>query len=146
MPHYQTQVRSPWTSERAFAYLADLKHFVEWDPGTLRSEHVRSTDPRAVPAYEVTVSTGGRELTLCYEVVERDPPRHLLLRAENAMLRLVDEITVADARDGCVVTYDAALTLRGPLRLLDPLFARGFRRTVDRGAAGLRRVLEGVPA
>lgn len=146
MPRAQAQIRSPWTSARAFAYLADLEHFAEWDPGTRRSEPVRSADPGALPAYDVTVSTGGRELTLRYEVAEHDPPRHLLLRAEHAMLRLVDEITVVDAGDGCVVTYAAALTLRGPLRLLDPFFARGFRRTVDRGAAGLRRALEGVPA
>jgi hypothetical protein len=146
MPSTQTRVRSPWTAARAFDYLADLEHFAEWDPGTIRAERVPSTEPGAPPAYDVTVETFGREVTLRYEVVECDPPRHLRLVAESSTLRLVDEITVTEEGDGCIVTYDAALTLRGPLVLLGPLFAPGFRRTVARGADGLTRVLDGVPA
>jgi hypothetical protein len=145
MPHFRASVRSPWSAEHAFDYLADLEHFAEWDPGTVKSERV-STEPTAKPAYDVTVKTFGREIVVRYVVEEADPPRRLHLVAETTTLRLVDDITVAPDGTGCIVTYDATLTLRGPLRLLDPLFAPGFKRTVDRGAAGLRTTLEGVPA
>lgn len=145
MPSYSRTVRSPWSPERAFDYLADLTNFTEWDPGTVRVAPVPA-GAHGHPASDVTVKTFGRELTLRYEIVERDPPRHLLLRAETSTLRLVDEITIVPTQHGSVVTYDATLTLRGPLRLAGPLFAPGFRRTVDRGAAGLTTVLEGVPA
>jgi hypothetical protein len=140
MPHFQASVRCPWTADRAYDYLADLEHFEDWDPGTVRAEQV------APDAYDVTVKTFGREMTLRYEVVEAAPPRHLRLVAQTRTLRLVDEITIEDASAGCVVTYDATLTLKGPLAILSPLFAPGFKRTVDRGAAGLRTALEGVPA
>jgi hypothetical protein len=140
MPHFRASVRSPWPAARAYDYLADLEHFEEWDPGTVKAEQV------SADAYDVTVKTFGREITLRYEVVEADPPRHLKLVAETRTLHLVDEITIADTDTGCVVTYDATLTLKGPLRLLDPLFAPGFKRSVDKGAAGLRTTLEGVPA
>jgi hypothetical protein len=140
MPHFQASVRSPWPAARAYEYLADLEHFEEWDPGTVRAEQV------AADAYDVTVKTFGRELTLRYEVVDAEPPRHLRLVAETTTLRLVDEITIAEADTGCVVTYDATLTLRGPLRIIAPIFAPGFKRTVDRGAAGLGTALEGVLA
>ena len=140
MPRFQATVRSPWPASRAYRYLADLEHFAEWDPGTERSEQV------APGAYDVTVSTLGRSITLRYEVQEADPPRRLLAEAETKTLRLVDDITIDDASGGSVVTYDATLHLRGPLRVLGPLFAPGFKRTVERGATGLAKALEGVPA
>jgi hypothetical protein len=140
MPHFRKSVRCPWPADRAYDYLADLEHFEEWDPGTVRAVQVRDD------AYDITVKTFGRELTLRYEVVDAEPPRQLRLVAETGTLHLVDEITISEADGGCVVTYDATLTLKGPLRLLDPLFAPGFKRTVEKGAAGLATALEGVPA
>ena len=35
-----TRVRSPWPPERAFAYMADLRNFAEWDPGVKASRQV----------------------------------------------------------------------------------------------------------
>lgn len=143
MPQFQATVRSPWTAARTFEYLADLEHFADWDPGTVKSERV-PTEASQPPAYDVTVKTFGRKLTVRYEVVEAYAPRRLYLVAETSTLRLVDTIAIAEAGDGCLVTYDASLTLKGVLRVLDPLFAPGFRRTVDRGAAGLAAVLDGA--
>ena len=145
MPHFRASVRSPWSARHAFEYLADLEHFEEWDPGTVKSERV-PTAPTEPPAYDVTVKTFGREIVVRYEVVDTDPHRCLHLVAETKTLRLVDDITIEPAGNGCIVTYDATLHLRGPLRVLGPLFAPGFKRTVDKGAAGLRTTLEGVAA
>jgi hypothetical protein len=39
---------------------------------------------------------------------------------------------------GTRVTYDADLSLKGPLRLADPLLALAFRRVGDRARDGLR--------
>jgi hypothetical protein len=47
------------------------------------------------------------------------------------------------ARHTTTVTYDARLTLNGPLALLDPLLGAAFRRIGDRATAGLCRVLQG---
>ncbi len=140
MPRFQATVRSPWPASRAYLYLADLEHFAEWDPGTERAEQVEPG------AYDVTVSTLGRSLTLRYEVKDADPPRRLVAGAQTKTLELVDDITIEEVPDGSIVTYDATLQLRGPLRVLGPLFAPGFRRTVERGATGLAQALEGVPA
>jgi len=43
-----------------------------------------------------------------------------------------------------VVTYDAILTLRGPLGLFDPLLRLAFGRIGDRAAAGMRKALRGT--
>ena len=39
------------------------------------------------------------------------------------------------------MTYDAALTLKGLLRALDPLLGLAFKRVGDRAAAGLRAAI-----
>ena len=140
---YRTAVRSPWSPDRAFAYLADLGHFADWDPGVTRSEQVAGTGPGPDAAYEVTVAGVGRPLTLRYETVAYDPPRRIEVRAESRFLVSVDVITVEPHEDGCTVTYDADLRLRGVLRLGDPFLALGFGRIGDRAAAGLRTALDG---
>ena len=143
MPHYETRVRSPWPAGRAFEYMCDLEHFAEWDPGVKRASRVAGAAPGVGATYDVTVSAVGRDLTLRYETVEIDPPSRVEVRAETAALRSIDMITVEeDPGGGCIVTYDATLSLKGLLRFGDPLLGLAFRRIGDRAAAGLRAALE----
>jgi hypothetical protein len=44
------------------------------------------------------------------------------------------------------VSYEAELTLKGPLRVLDPLLGLAFNRVGDRAAAGLRAKLTSAKA
>jgi hypothetical protein len=55
----------------------------------------------------------------------------------------LDRITVSPLGDGAQVTYDADLSLKGALKVADPLLAVLFRRVGDRALAGLRRTLAG---
>ena len=40
MARYVTSVATPLAAAEAFAYMADVTHFVEWDPGIKRVLHV----------------------------------------------------------------------------------------------------------
>lgn len=145
MAHYQVSIRSPWSATEAFDYMADLEHFADWDPGVKRAARASGAGPGTGAAFDVTVSAIGRDLPLRYETIAIDPPRRIEVRADTATLRSVDVITVHDESDaGCVVTYDADLSLKGVLRFGDPLLGLAFRRIGDRAAAGLRSVLEGA--
>lgn len=146
MPHYTTSVRTPWSADRAFEYLSDLEHFAEWDPGVKRAIHVAGTGPGVGSAYDVTVRSVGRDLTMRYETVALDAPRRIEVRAETATLLSVDVMTFVDEAGGCVVTYEADLSLKGALRLANPVLGLAFGRIGDRAAAGLRRALDGVAA
>jgi carbon monoxide dehydrogenase subunit G len=140
---YRTTVTSPLSSGEAFAYLADLEHFAEWDPGVISARRVEGTEPAVGSAYDVTVRSIGRGLTLRYEIVDHRPPREMRVVARTSTLTSDDKISVAPRADGgCDVTYDARLDLRGPLRLFDPLLGLAFGRIGDRAAAGLRRALQ----
>lgn len=145
MARYVTVMHSPRSPADAFAYLADVVHFAEWDPGVTRAAQVVGDGPGPGAAYDLDVRTGPRSLTFRYETAQWDPPGRLVLHAERGPFVSVDEIRVEPDGAGSRVTYDARLTLRGPAALLDPLLGLAFRRVGDRAAAGLRRVLHATP-
>ena len=147
MPRYTTSVRTPWTIERAFGYLSDLRHFADWDPGVKASVLVTGEGPGLGSAYDVTVAGVGRDLTLRYETVAVEAPSRIEVRAETGALRSVDVMSFTDADEGgCTVTYDAELALKGVLGLGNPVLGIVFGRIGDRAATGLRRTLEGTAA
>ena len=142
MARYVTTVRSPWSPDEAFSWMADLRNFAHWDPGVKRVTQVDGEGAGADARVDVTVAGVGRDLVLRYETVEFDPPHQVLVVAANAMLTSEDRITVVPEDDGgCSVTYDADLRLSGVLRLADPGLRLVFGRIGDRAAAGLRAAL-----
>jgi len=143
MAHYVVHVATPRSRKEAFDYMADLANFAEWDPGVERSEQVAGDGPALGAAYDVTVESIGRPLTLRYEIVEFEPSERFIARAESTLFTSVDTITVSDRAGDVVVTYDAELTLNGLLGLADPLLGLAFNRIGDRAAAGLVRALDG---
>ncbi len=140
MAHYATTVRTPQSPSDAFAAMSDLTRFPEWDPGIAAAVRVRGEGPVVGAAYDLTLQ-GRNPMVLRYEVVEADPPRQLKLVAQTRWLRSVDEIRVVPDGAGARVTYDAVLTLNGPLAVFDVVLGLAFRRIGDRAAAGLRRFL-----
>jgi hypothetical protein len=143
MARYRTSVATPLSPAEAFAYMSDVTRFVEWDPGVKKVVRVAGDGIGVGSTYDLTIEAGSTTV-MRYEVKESQPPRRLLLAARTAFLVSEDEIGVEPAPSGSVVTYDALLTLRGPLRLFDPLLGLAFRRIGDRAAAGLRRALKGT--
>jgi hypothetical protein len=84
----------------------------------------------------------GRRVPLEYRVTEFDRPTRVVLAADEPVIRSTDEIRVTAANGGSRVTYDAVLTLKGPLGFLaDPFLGLAFRRIGGRAAAGLREAL-----
>lgn len=146
MARYVTRVRTPWSPAEAFAYMADLRNFAEWDPGVERVEQVVGDGAGPDAVFDVTVKGPGRSLKLRYETVNLDPPSELFVRARTSTLTSEDRITVEPEGRGCIVTYDADLRLNGPLKLADPFMILVFKRIGDRAAEGLRRALGGVDA
>ena len=154
MAHYVTSVATPLSVAESFAYMADVTHFAEWDPGVKRAVRVaggagvgngNGVGNGVGAAYDLTVKAGGTTV-MRYEVKEYEPPGRILLVARTTFLTSVDEVRVVAAGQGSIVTYDATLTLNGAGRLLDPLLRLAFRRIGDRAAAGLQRALKGKAA
>ena len=144
MARYTTTVRTLMTPEAAFDYVADLGNLEHWDPGVSSSTQVVGEGIVADAAYDVRLST--LPMTLRYETTALDETaRSVTLKARNRWLTSLDTITVeADgAGPGSLVTYDAELTLNGPLGLANPLLGLTFDRVGDKAAGGLKQALDG---
>ena len=141
MARYVTTVRSAKTPREAFAYMADLRNFAEWDPGVKAVRQVEGSGGGTDAVFDVTVVAPGPDLTLRYVTEEHDAPRNLLVVARSSVFTSIDRITVEPDGTGSVVTYDADLSLNGVLRIGDLGLRLVFGQIGDRAAAGLRRVL-----
>ena len=141
MARYVTTVRSAKTPQEAFAYMADLGNFVEWDPGVKAVRQVEGSGGGPDAVFEVTVVAPGPDLTLRYVTEEHDAPHNLLVVARSMVFTSIDRITVEPDGTGSLVTYDADLRLNGVLRVGDLGLRLVFGQIGDRAAAGLRRVL-----
>lgn len=139
MAHYVTTIRTKMTPDDAFAYMADLENFAEWDPGVSLAEQVAGDGPGLGAAYRVKAS--GAELV--YKVIEFDSPRRLVAEAKTTFFRSYDIIDVEAREDGCDVTYDATLELNGILGLADLGLRLFFDKIGDKAAAGMVEALDG---
>jgi carbon monoxide dehydrogenase subunit G len=138
MAHYATTISTSLSPQEAFAFMADVRRFAEWDPGVSKAVRVAG-DGSVGSAYELTVSPGGTVMR--YEVTACEAPRLLRMVAKTRFLTSVDEVRVESLGAGAVVTYDAVLTLNGVLGVANGLLQLAFNRLGDRAAAGLRRAL-----
>ena len=141
MARYVTTVRSAKTPQEAFAYMADLGNFIEWDPGVKAVRQVEGSGGGPDAVFDVTVVAPGPDLTLRYVTEEYDAPHNLLVVARSMVFTSIDRITVEPDGTGSLVTYDADLRLNGVLRLGDLGLRLVFGQIGNRAAAGLRRVL-----
>ncbi len=146
MAHFVTSVLTPRSPDEAFAYMLDVRNFAAWDPGVRQAVRVAGDGTAVGSAYDLTVVAGATTV-MRYTLTELEPPRRLVLRSRTTFLTSVDEVRVEAAPGGGArVTYDAVLTLNGPLRLFDRALGVAFRKIGDRAAAGLRRALDGTEA
>ena len=141
MARYVTTVRSAKTPQEAFAYMADLGNFVEWDPSVKAVRQVEGSGGGPDAVFDVTVVAPGPDLTLRYVTEEYDAPHNLLVVARSIVFTSIDRITVEPDGTGSLITYDADLRLNGVLRVGDLGLRLVFGQIGDRAAAGLRRVL-----
>ncbi len=142
MTTFHAFVSSPRSAAEVFTYLARFSNAEEWDPEVTGAEELTPGPPTRGSSYRLVARFLGFSVPLEYRIEEIDPPRRVVLRAENTMVRSTDVIEVtATAGGGSSVTYEATLTSKGPSRLLAPLVAVAFRRIGDRAAAGLRAAL-----
>lgn len=146
MARYVVHVRTQMPPNDAFAYMADLTNFPDWDPGVDRAEQIEGDGPGLGAAFDVAVKLPGRTMTLRYDTITFDDASTTMTAfAENALFTSEDTITVETDGDGdgSVVTYDAELKLKGLLALSDPLLGLTFNQIGDRAAAGLVEALAG---
>ncbi len=144
MAAYVETIPTAMSPEEAFAYMANLENFPKWDPGTLKAVRVSGEGANAV--YDVTVKGVVGSTVLRYHFAEYDAPRRFAIEATTPNMSTVDTIQVTPEGTGASVRYQATLQMQGKLGFLNPFIGLFFKRTVKKGAAGLRQALSGKAA
>ena len=140
MARYVMRVRTEKSAEDAFAFMADLRNFPEWDPGTKSAVQVKGDGPGKGAEYDLQASGA----TLRYVVQDFDRPDRMVAKARNRWITSVDTITVSSDGTGSIVSYDADLVLNGFLRFADPVLKLAFNRIGGQAADGLVKSLSGT--
>jgi hypothetical protein len=142
MATYRTRIESSREPAALFTYMARFSNAAAWDPSVTEAEELQPGPPALGSSYRLVVKSFGRSLPLQYRIIEFDENRRVVLRAENGWLRSTDVIEVAAAAEGrSTLSYDATLSLKGPLAIFSPVLQRPFQRLGDQAAAGLRTAL-----
>ncbi len=141
MARYKASVDTARSPAQVFAYLSDFTTATEWDPGTVQSERLGEGPIREGTEFRLVAVFLGRKTTLTYRIVEYQPPHAVTFRGENSTVISLDRITFEPSDAGTRIVYDAQLTLKGPLKLADPLLALAFNRVGDHALAGLRNTI-----
>ena len=141
MARYATHITTEMAPDEAFAYLADVTRYPEWDPSIIGVVQVVGARPEVGSTYDLTIKAVG---TLRYRISRFSAPVRMVIVAKSLTLNSADEILVHPSGRGSIVTYDAHLSLRQLGGLLDPLLQLAFDRVGRRAAEGLRRALSGT--
>ncbi len=141
MARYRATVDTSREREDVFAYISDFSSTREWDPGVVEAERLSDAVIGEGTEVRLVAEFLGRKTELTYRIVEYDPPHAVTFRGENGTVISNDRIAFEAIREGTRISYDAELTLKGPLRLADPLLGLAFNRVGDRALAGLKNKL-----
>lgn len=144
MARYVARINTAMPVEDVFAYMADVRNFQEWDPGVLRSVQVEGDGPGVGAAYDVTVPSFGRELTLRYSMTEYSPPGRMKVIGKSPLITAIDVIEVKRDGDQTQFVYDATLKLKFPFSLGDAFLTKVFNKIGDKAAAGMEKALGGT--
>ncbi len=141
MARYRATLETSRSQEEVFRYLSDFSTTREWDPGVIEAERLTAGEVGMGSEFSLVARFLGRDAQLTYRVVEYDPPHAVTVLGENATVISRDRITFEPSHGGTRVSYDAELTLRGAMRLADPLLGLAFRPVGDRALEGMKRAL-----
>ena len=151
MAHFHTTLTTSAPALAAFERLADFASAADWDPGVPEARLITGEPGQVGARYHVVAQFGPRRIPLVYEIVEREDPRdgtagRVVLVADGGTFTSHDTITVRPGAPTSEVSYDAQLTLTGPLRVLDLPLRLAFQVIGRRAEAGLRAELERLGA
>jgi len=142
MAHFHATFEVDRPIEEVFAEVADFSRTENWDPTVRHSRRLDGPGPiRLGSAFEVTVDTPGRPLTLTYEVTELRAPDRVVFEAEGSWLRARDTISLTKAAGSTRLEWDATLSLHGLAYLLDLPLHLAFQWTGARSLRGLEEAL-----
>lgn len=129
--------------EDVFSYVLDLpSNGPEWAPDLESAQKTTDGPIGAGTTFQQVQHVMGkrRKTSLIFTAVE--PNHRIAAEVKAGPMTLTMSVTFDDTEAGTLVTADGGASGRGPLRLLEPLFARQGQKIWDARLARLKEVLE----
>jgi carbon monoxide dehydrogenase subunit G len=127
---------------KVFAYVADLSHAAEWDPGVLEARLLGEGPVALGSRFELVALFRGRRRRFEYVVTSLDEGDRIELLGTGDQVTSRDAIAVEPRGAGARLTYSAEIRLAGLRRVAEPFLRGTFRRMGDEALEGLRARLE----
>jgi hypothetical protein len=141
-------VEFAWPADEVWLYLIAFEQVPLWEQGVIEVRQLTPGEPRVGTEIMARRVYGGRESIVRGVISEYHPGRSETMALEGGPLRqasvcyAVEPLTARTS----LVTYSASGSLRGPLRLLDPLApAMGRNQTRINLARLQQRIAAGIP-
>lgn len=131
--------------DEVFAFVADQTNAPRWQQGLV--EVRRTTEgPIGVGTRHTAVRQFlGRKMELTNEYVGFEPNERVTFEADSGSMRLEASYLTEAVPRGTQLTCRMLIEPRGPMRLLQPLVARGMRKESAADDRTLKELLESEP-
>lgn len=144
MARYHATLETTRSVDELFDYMSHFDNTREWDPGVVQASREDSGELRVGSRFKLLYRMAGVKTTFIYEITALDPERHTVtLHGTSSTVDAIDTLTVDATGTGSILTYDAIVTLKGPLKIFNAVLDRGFKATGDKALAGLNSVMNG---
>ncbi len=141
MATYSATIEVPTSPQVSFEYLANLANTIEWDPGIVEATRLDEGPTVEGSRFQLVAAFFGKRIPLEYRLVTLLPGEELVFVADDKKVHSRDVIRFVPLSDGTKITYDASLSLRGPVKLLDKGLNMAFSNIGDKAVAGLKKKL-----
>jgi uncharacterized protein YndB with AHSA1/START domain len=137
---HTVEIRRP--IEDVFAVLTNVELTGRWYPARVE-EWWTSPPPHGVGSTRrARVQVLGRAVENDAAVTVHDPPRRAAMKGISPSAPFEVTLHFQPVGDGTRVEVESAFHLRGIMRLVGPIFVRGYERGWERGLANLKRMME----
>jgi uncharacterized protein YndB with AHSA1/START domain len=136
--------------EAVFDYLADLRHYPEWQPAVKRAELVGGGQPKTGSRIRLLVAGPGKDVDVDGEITQLERPERLGLRSLTGPAKLQAAVVFERANEGAggtLLRIHAELQPTGLLRFAEGVIRDRIRQELPAMLSDLRdRVEREVPA
>jgi uncharacterized protein YndB with AHSA1/START domain len=136
MTRFRTAVEIARPRADVFAYVAEPRHFSEWNSA------VTSVVPLDGKRFRMERRLPTGPATNELEIVLSQPPEELVVRTTSGPTPFTYRYVFTESGAGTLLALHAEAKLDGVASLLGPLAGHAVRRGVDANFAALRRILE----
>jgi uncharacterized protein YndB with AHSA1/START domain len=130
--------------EAVFDYLADLRHYPEWQPAVKRAELVGGGQPKTGSRIRLLVAGPGKDVDVDGEITELERPERLALRSLTGPAKLQAAVVFERASEagGTLLRIHAELQPTGLLRFAEGVIRDRIRQELPPMLSDLRERVE----